>query len=150
MKNFGKYYDLYLETDVLLLADVFMNYAIMYLKDDDLDPSYYISTPEMFNDSLYKSSRAKLKLMINMDEYLIVENDICGDMTMANYIEKNIRKRKIVKANRDEFRIIYYKVKNNAVFGKQIENICKHMKVELLHTNEDKKIRYLASSLLYK
>jgi len=42
MKNFEEYYDLYLEIDVLLLADVFMNYTIMCLKDDGLDPSYYV------------------------------------------------------------------------------------------------------------
>ncbi len=57
MKNFEEYYDLYLETDVLLLADVFMNYTIMCLKNDSLDLSHYISASEMFNDSLYKSSR---------------------------------------------------------------------------------------------
>ncbi|CAG8718516.1 3297_t:CDS:2 [Gigaspora margarita] len=28
----------------------------MCLKDDGLDPSYYVSAPGMFNDSLYKSS----------------------------------------------------------------------------------------------
>src|SRR5581483_8791934 len=50
MKNFGEYHDLYLETDVLYL--------------------------QMFNDSLYKSSGAKLKLMSDMDEYLMVEKGI--------------------------------------------------------------------------
>ncbi|CAI2201375.1 13271_t:CDS:2, partial [Funneliformis geosporum] len=48
------------------------------------------------------------------------------------------------KANGDEFVVMYYKLKNNAIFGKQMENIYKHMRVELLRTNEDKKIRRLA------
>ncbi|CAG8812783.1 13292_t:CDS:2, partial [Racocetra persica] len=85
MKNFGEYHNLYLETDVLLLVDVFMNYTIICLKDDGLDPSYYVSTPGMFNDSLYKSSGAELKLMTNIDEYLMVENSIQRGMTMASY-----------------------------------------------------------------
>jgi hypothetical protein len=51
---------------------------------------------------------------------------------MKKYIEKNIHKRKIAKANGNEFGIMYYKLKNNAVFGKQIKNIHKHMKIELL------------------
>ncbi|PKK65417.1 hypothetical protein RhiirC2_715563 [Rhizophagus irregularis] len=317
MKNFGEYHDLYLETDVLLLADVFMNYIIMCLKNDGLDLSHYVSAPGMFNDSLYKSSGAELKLMTDMDEYLMVENGIREGMTIASYryakannlkcpdydsskpttwtlyedenalysgtmtqympteilekvspeevpdiqsitpdaeigytlevdleapvhlhdffadyplapekqivpeewlslynerlvqdkevgsgkyttgeklvqtlypkknyvvhyhalqlymklgmkvtkihsglkfwqspwmkeyIEKNIRKRKIAKATRDEFGVMYYKLKNNAVFGKQMENVRKHMRVELLRTEEDKKIRRLASSPLY-
>ncbi|CAG8657187.1 15973_t:CDS:1, partial [Racocetra persica] len=65
---------------------------------------------------------------------------------IKEYIKENIRKCKIAKANRDEFGVVYYKLKNNAVFGKQMENICKHMRVELLRTEEDKKIRHLASS----
>ncbi|CAG8505748.1 17406_t:CDS:2 [Cetraspora pellucida] len=85
IKNFEEYYDLYLETDVLLLADVFMNYTIMCLKDDGLDPSHYVSAPGMFNNSLYKSSRVELKLMTDMDEYLIVENGIREGMTMASH-----------------------------------------------------------------
>ncbi|CAG8579503.1 35123_t:CDS:2, partial [Racocetra persica] len=51
---------------------------------------------------------------------------------MKKYIEENIRKRKIAKANGDEFGVMYYKLKNNAVFGKQMENVRKHMRVELL------------------
>ncbi|CAG8446156.1 7082_t:CDS:2 [Scutellospora calospora] len=57
----------------------------MCLKDDSLDLSHYVSAPEIFNDSLYKSSRAELKLMTDKDEYLIVENRIRGRMTMASY-----------------------------------------------------------------
>ncbi|GBC23343.2 uncharacterized protein LOC114539624 [Rhizophagus irregularis DAOM 181602=DAOM 197198] len=68
---------------------------------------------------------------------------------MKEYIEENIRKRKIAKANGDEFGVMYYKLKNNAVFGKQMENVRKHMRVELLRTEEDKKIRRLASSPLF-
>src|SRR3954469_19005992 len=91
MKNFGEYHDLYLETDVLLLVDVFMNYTIMCLEDDGLDPSHYVSAPGMFNDSLYKSSRAELKLMTNMDEYLTIENGIRKSMTMVShrYVKTN-------------------------------------------------------------
>jgi len=51
---------------------------------------------------------------------------------MKDYIEENIHKRKIAKANGDEFGVMYYKLKNNAVFGKQMENVRKHIRVELL------------------
>jgi hypothetical protein len=39
----------------------------------------------MFNDSLYKSSNAELKLMTDMNEYLIVENGIREGMTMVSH-----------------------------------------------------------------
>ena len=316
MTNFGEYHDLYLECDVLLLADVFMNYTIMCLQDDGLDPSHYVSAPGMFNDSLYKSSKVEIKLMSDMDDYLTVENGIRGGMTMVShryakannekcpdydpnkpkswimyedmnalysgamtqylpteilgkvtpeeipdiqriapdaeigyileadldvpghlhdffadyplapekqivpenwlslynerlvrdkevgggkyvsgekllqtllpkknyvvhyralqlymkyglkitkihgalkfrqspwmkaYIEENIRKRKIAKANKDEF-VMYYKLKNNSVFGKQMENVRKHMRVEILRSDQDKKLTRLVSSPLF-
>ncbi|CAG8781022.1 4940_t:CDS:2, partial [Racocetra persica] len=68
---------------------------------------------------------------------------------IKEYIEENIHKRKIAKANGDEFGVVYYKLKNNAVFGKQMKNVRKHMRVELPRTEEDKKIRRLASSPLF-
>jgi hypothetical protein len=68
---------------------------------------------------------------------------------MKEYIEENIRKRKIAKAAGDEFGVMYYKLKNNAVFGKQMENVRKHMRVEILRTEEDKKLRRLARSPLF-
>ncbi|GBB90497.1 hypothetical protein RclHR1_17490003 [Rhizophagus clarus] len=65
------------------LANVFMNYTIMCLQDNGLDPSHYVFASGMFNDSLYKSSGAELKLMTDMNEYLTVEKEIRGGMTMA-------------------------------------------------------------------
>src|SRR3954447_13976451 len=94
MKNFGEYHNLYLETDVFLLADVFMNYTIMCLQDDGLDPTHYVSASGMFNDSLYKSSGVEIKLMTDMDEYLMVERGIRGGMTMVSqrYVKANNEK----------------------------------------------------------
>ncbi|CAG8685617.1 5437_t:CDS:2 [Funneliformis mosseae] len=57
----------------------------MCLKNDGLDSSYYVSASEMFNDPLYKSSKAELKLMTNMDKYLTVENNIREGMIMTSY-----------------------------------------------------------------
>ncbi len=85
MKNFEEYHNLYLKTNVLLLVDIFINYIIMYFKNNSLDLSHYIFAYRMFNDSLYKSSKIKLKLMINMNKYLIVENRIHGRITIANH-----------------------------------------------------------------
>ncbi|GBB98901.1 hypothetical protein RclHR1_33580001 [Rhizophagus clarus] len=42
---------------------------------------------------------------------------------MKDYIKENILKHKIAKANGDKFGVMYYKLKNNAVFGKQMENV---------------------------
>ncbi|CAG8832111.1 13463_t:CDS:2, partial [Gigaspora margarita] len=60
---------------------------------------------------------------------------------IKDYIEENIHKRKIAKANKEEFGVMYYKLKNNTVFEKQMENVCKHIRVELLCSDQDKKLK---------
>ncbi|CAG8831012.1 36210_t:CDS:2, partial [Gigaspora margarita] len=57
-----------------------------YISNDSLDPSYYVSVPEIFNDLLYKSNGVELKLMTDINEYLIVENEICEEITIAKVI----------------------------------------------------------------
>ena len=44
-KNMGDYHDLYLQSDTLLLVDVFENFRNMCLKVYELDPAHFLSAP---------------------------------------------------------------------------------------------------------
>ena len=45
VKNLGEYHDLHLESDTLLLADVFENFRKICLRIYHLDPVKFISAP---------------------------------------------------------------------------------------------------------
>ena len=45
IKNFEDYYDLYVQSDTLLLADVFEIFRNICLKAYELDPAHFISAP---------------------------------------------------------------------------------------------------------
>ena len=45
IKSLGKYHDLYVQTDTLLLADVYEKFRYKYIEIYGLDPSYFLSAP---------------------------------------------------------------------------------------------------------
>ena len=45
LKNLGEYHDLYVQSDTLLLADVFENFRNMCIKVYKLDPPHFLSAP---------------------------------------------------------------------------------------------------------
>ena len=45
IKNLREYHDLYVQSDALLLADVFENFRNMCIKVYELDPVYFLSVP---------------------------------------------------------------------------------------------------------
>ena len=45
IKNLGKYHDLYVQSDTLLLADVFENFRNMCLEIYELDPAKFLLAP---------------------------------------------------------------------------------------------------------
>ena len=45
LENLGDYHDLYVQSDPLLLADVFENFRDMCLKEYELDPVHFLSLP---------------------------------------------------------------------------------------------------------
>ena len=47
IKNLGEYHDLYVQSDTLLLADVFENFKNMCLEMYEFDPAKFISAPEL-------------------------------------------------------------------------------------------------------
>ena len=45
IKNLGEYHDQYVQSDTVLLADVFENFRTVCLKEYKLDPCYFVSAP---------------------------------------------------------------------------------------------------------
>ena len=45
IKNRGEYHDMYVESDTLLLSDVFANFRNMCLEIYELDPTYFVLAP---------------------------------------------------------------------------------------------------------
>ena len=54
MKTMGDYHDLYLKTDVLLLAYVFKKFIKTYLNYYGLYPCHYFSSPGLSWDAMLK------------------------------------------------------------------------------------------------
>ena len=55
-QNLGDYHDLYVATDVLLLADVFENFRKVCQEKYGLDPSHYYSAPGLSWDALLRKT----------------------------------------------------------------------------------------------
>ena len=106
-KNFGEYHDIYLKTDVLLLADVFEKFRSICMNTYKLDPSHYFTAPGLSWDALLKCSDVKLELLSDPDMILFIEDGIRGGISMIS--------NKYAKANN-----IYMKDFNKELVSKYI------------------------------
>ncbi|CAB3977545.1 uncharacterized transposon-derived [Paramuricea clavata] len=68
MKTMKDYHDLYLETELLLLADVFENFRRTCLDNCKLDPAHYVSAPSLSWDAFLKKSGEHIELRIGDEE----------------------------------------------------------------------------------
>ena len=76
IKKLGKYHDLYLKSDVLLLADVFENFRKMYLKIYESDPVKFISDPGLAWQATLRWKKVKLELLTDIDLLFCLERVI--------------------------------------------------------------------------
>ncbi|KAL4104864.1 hypothetical protein QTP88_020140 [Uroleucon formosanum] len=61
IKTLGEYSDLYLLTDILILADVFEHFRDICLKTFNLDASYYLTAPGFAFDAMLSFTGVKLE-----------------------------------------------------------------------------------------
>ena len=66
MKTIGDYHDLYLKTDLLLLADVFEKFIKTCLDYYGLDPCHYFSSPGLSWNAMLKMTKIELELIVDM------------------------------------------------------------------------------------
>ena len=84
IKRLREYHDLYLELDVLLLADVFENFRDVCRKNYDLDPAWYYTAPGLAWDAALEMTKVSLELLKDPDMLLMVEEGIRGGISMIS------------------------------------------------------------------
>ena len=62
IKKLGEYHDLYVQSNTLLLADVFEDFRKMFLEIYELDPAKFLSTPGLTWQAALKMTKVKLDL----------------------------------------------------------------------------------------
>ena len=77
-KNMGDFHDLYLLSDVLLLADVMESFRKLCEKHYELDPAHFFTTPGLAWDAMLKMTDVKLELLGDVDQLLMIEKGIRG------------------------------------------------------------------------
>ena len=87
------YHNVYLKTDVTLLADVFEKFRTMCLKTYTLDPCHYLSAPSLAFDGALKYTKIRLELLTDLNMHLFIENSIRGGVSMIStrYAQANHR-----------------------------------------------------------
>ena len=78
LKTMGDYHDLYLKSDILLLADVFENFRKTCLQYYKLDPCHYFTSPGLSWDAMLKMTNVKLELICDIDMFQFIEKGMRG------------------------------------------------------------------------
>ena len=108
LKNLREYHDLYVQSDTLLLADVFENFRNTCLKVYELDPAHFLSLPGLAWQACLKKTNIKLELSTDYDMLLMVEEGIKGGI--CHSIHRH------AKANKNTWKFMM-KIKNLPIFN---------------------------------
>ena len=86
----GDYHYLYVQSDTLLLADVFENFRNTCIKVYKLDPAHFLSLPGLAWQA-YPKKEVELELLTNYDMLFMVEKGIRGGICHAihRYVKAN-------------------------------------------------------------
>ena len=109
LKHLGEYHDLYVQSDTLLLADVFENFRNMCIKVYELDPAHFLTAPGLAWQPCLKKTEVKLELLTDNDMLLMVEERIRGGMCHAihRYAKANNKYMKNYDKNEESSYIQY-------------------------------------------
>ena len=84
-KKLGDYHDLYAQSDILLLDDVFENFRNMCLEIYELHPAHFLSSPGLASQPALKKTKVKLNILFDIDMLLMLEKCIRGGICHSIY-----------------------------------------------------------------
>ena len=109
IKNMGEYHDLYVESDTILLADIFSNLRDLRLNTYKLDPVYFLSLSRFAWKACLKHSGLKLELISDIDMLLILEEGIKGGIchSILRNAKANNKYMKDFDENKESYFLMY-------------------------------------------
>ena len=114
LDNLGDYHDLYVQSNTLLLADVFENFRDMCIKVYELDPAHFVLLPGPAWQTCLKKTNIELELLTDYDMLLMVEEGIRGGICHSIHRYAKANNKYMKKYNKDEdFSYIQYLDANN-------------------------------------
>ena len=114
METMKDYHELYNDSDVLLLADVFENFRDICLKIYGLDPVHYFTAPGLAWDACLKITGVTLELLTDVNMLLMFEKGIRGGISIISnrYGEANNKYMKDFNKNKPSKFTMYFDANN--------------------------------------
>ena len=82
-KKSWRVHDLYVQSDTLLLADIFENFRDKCIEIYELDPAHFLPAPGLAWQACLKKTKVKLELLTDIDMLLMVEKGTRGGICQA-------------------------------------------------------------------
>ena len=86
-KNLGDYHDLYVQSDTLILADVFEDFRNIRLKLYEVNPAHMLSAPELAWELALKKTGQKVELLTDIDMLLMVKKKELEEEYVIKYVD---------------------------------------------------------------
>ncbi len=135
-KTMKDYHNLYLKTDVLLLADVMTEFRKTCKKAYGLEAFHYYTSPGLAWDAMLKFTKVELDLLSNADMYLMVEKGIRGGVSsiMKRYSRANHKGLDDYDPKRPNKHILYLDANN--LYGWAMSKPLPHKNFKWMNANE--------------
>ena len=113
-KYLGDYHDIYVQSDTLLLSDVFEIFRNMCIKVYELDPPHFLSAPGLAWQACLKKTDVKLELLTDPGMLFMVEKGIRGGIcnVILRYAKANNKYMKNYDENEESSFLEYVDANN--------------------------------------
>ncbi|KAK9869282.1 hypothetical protein WA026_003035 [Henosepilachna vigintioctopunctata] len=137
IKTLGEYSDLYLKTDILLLADVMENFRTTAFKTYGLDPAWTFTMPGYTWQCMLKYTGCKLRILKDVDMLMFIEKSIRGGISVCThrYSEANNKYMEDFDPSKHSKYILYLDVNN--LYGYSMTQYLPYDDFEWTDTNID-------------
>ena len=85
IRNLGDYHNLYLQTNIILLANMFEAFRDACLEHYSLDPAHFCTSPGLAWKACLRKTGVRLELLTDPDMLLMFEHGIRGGITQVVY-----------------------------------------------------------------